>query len=365
MTPPDKDRTAVLLATDSFKGCLSSSEAEEAFAEALAQRGIASKCIPMSDGGEGMLEAFSRALGAVTHTLQVHDPLMRPVAAAIATTPDGTAIIETAKACGLCLLRHDELNPLEATTYGVGELVAAAWKTFGCRRFIIGLGGSGTSDAGRGMIKALEEHFPEGLPKGGVFTLASDVRNPLCGEDGAAHVFGPQKGASPGDVAELDRRAAEFARQSAALTGRDASMNPGAGAAGGLGYAFMQYLDAQAVPGADLLLGLTDFDEAARHSALVITGEGRSDRQTLMGKLPQRVLLRARRAGRPVWLVSGRIEDRPLLEQAGFSGIWSITPEDMPLGQAVQPQTAVSNIRRWADSTLQPGCNIRSLYLHR
>lgn len=251
----------ILLAIDSFKGCLSSEEVEAAFSQAISARGAEVRSLPMSDGGEGMLPAFITALHGQLLQAKVHDPLMRPVTACYGIAPDGTAVIETAQACGLTYLSAEERNPLVATTYGVGELVAHAIQ-HGCRRFLIGLGGSGTSDAGKGMLQGLTDSLAPGCTIEDVlngplsdchFILASDVRNPLYGPEGAAQVFAPQKGATPEMVEELDRRARQFAEESARRMDRDASFQPGAGAAGGLGYAFLQYLQATTQSGADPL----------------------------------------------------------------------------------------------------------------
>lgn len=345
----------ILLALDSFKGCLSSEEVEAAFSQALTARGAEVRALPMSDGGEGMLQAFIAALHGQIQEVEVHDPLMRPVTACYGLAPDGTAVIETAQACGLTRMTAEERNPLVATTYGVGELVAHSAR-HGCRRFIIGLGGSGTSDAGRGMLQGLTdslapggtiEEVLHGALSGCRFILASDVRNPLYGAEGAAHVFAPQKGATPEMVEELDRRARQFAEESARRMGRDASSQPGAGAAGGLGYAFLQYLQATTQSGADLLLDLCDFDALLPHTDLVLTGEGRADRQTLMGKLPERVMRRAQAHHVPTWLVAGQALDAEPLLQAGFSRVDSLTPDGMPLEEAIRPEVARENIGRW------------------
>lgn len=347
----------IVIAIDSFKGCLTSEEVESCLSKALAEKGVDTVPVPVSDGGEGMLTAFMSALGGKTVEAEVHDPLMRPVTARYGIVPDGTAIIETSQACGLGLLSPSERNPLKATTYGVGELIGDAFRS-GCRNFIIGLGGSGTSDAGRGMLTSLAAQFADGglienLPgrlSGCRLTLASDVRNPLCGPDGAAYVFSPQKGAGPDMIAELDRQAMEFASWSADHLGHDTSGCPGAGAAGGLGYAFMQYLGAVAVSGADLLLEMAGFNDALEGAAAVITGEGHADRQTLMGKLPERVLRKTSGHGVPVWLAAGRVSDRQMLLDAGFTRVDSITPEWMDIEEAIKPDAARENIKEWVRS---------------
>ena len=345
-----------VIAIDSFKGCLRSKEAGEAVAEAIkqAEKDAETAVFNVTDGGEGMLRAFTEALGGNIERAYVHDQLMRRVWAEYGVAPDGTAIIETAQACGLTLIKEEERNPMRATTYGVGELVAAAVSR-GCRKFIIGLGGSGTSDAGIGMLRALTDRL---APRGGTvddalggalgqcsFTLACDVDNPLCGADGAAMVFARQKGATPEMLPMLENRALRFARASAQHFGFDRSTLPGAGAAGGLGYAFMQYLDAKMRPGADLLLDLCGFDGALSGAACVITGEGHADRQTLMGKLPVRVMQRAKAKGVPAWLLAGSVDNRDELLKAGFAQVESITPDGMTLAEAMKKDVALANLR--------------------
>lgn len=344
-----------VLAIDSFKGSLTSEEAEGAVAEALrASLGdVSTVALPMSDGGEGMLGAFTSALGGRIEKVCVHDQMMRRVEAGYGIAPDGTAIVEVAAACGLTLVEPAERNPMRATTYGVGELLAAAVAR-GCRNFIVGLGGSGTSDAGIGMLRALTDRL---APSGGTiddalrgvlgrcrFTLASDVDNPLCGPEGAAMVFARQKGATPEMLPQLEDRALRFVRMSARHFGFDRSSCPGAGAAGGLGYAFMQYLDAGVRPGADLLLDVCGFDDALDGASCVITGEGHADSQTLMGKLPLRVMLRARRKGVPVWLLAGRVSDAGRLLDAGFDRVVCVTPDGMDTAEAMKKDVALRNI---------------------
>ena len=353
-----------VIAVDSFKGCLTSREAATAVDKALRQYGggVETVCFQMSDGGEGMLEAFTAATGGKTAEAYIHDLMMRRRWAEYGITADGTAIIETAEACGLTLLAEEERNPVRATTYGVGELVAAAVRQ-GCRKFIIGIGGSGTSDAGIGMLRALTDRL---APREGTiddalngelgrcrFTIACDVDNPLLGVNGAAEVFARQKGATPGMVPLLEQRAARFARASARHFGFDRSREPGAGAAGGLGYAFMQYLDAETRSGADLLLDLCGFDGAIAGATAVITGEGRADRQTLMGKLPLRVMQRAKRQGVPTWLLAGRADDKEKLTEAGFDKVISVTPEGTPMTVALKKDVAERNIHAAIASILR------------
>lgn len=341
----------VIAAIDSFKGCLTSEEANQA-----AVQGIESACrsaqvvqVPVSDGGEGFLQAFHAALGGEYVRRVVSDPLLRPVTASYLLRSD-MAVIEMAQAGGLTLLSPDERNPLVATSYGVGQLVADAVR-HGVAHVIVGLGGSATSDAGMGMLRALIDAF---APHGRWddiqsfssvrFTIATDVRNPLCGQNGAAHVFAPQKGASPEDVLLLDQRARKFAQVSARHFGFDRSQQEGAGAAGGLGYAFMQYLNASCRPGIDLLLDAVNYSEIVRDADLVITGEGLADRQTLMGKLPMGILHQSK--GVPVCLIAGSVSDYDDLLRAGFAQVRCINPPGLPLEEAMRKSTAQQNIRQ-------------------
>jgi len=224
----------------------------------------------------------------------------------------------------------------------------------------VGLGGSATSDCGKGMLKAIIDTFAKYGNWDEVkalqdvqFTIATDVTNPLCGELGAAHVFAPQKGATPEMVLRLDEQAKLFAELSARHFGFDRQNVPGAGAAGGLGYAFLQYMNADCRSGIELLLEAVDFSSLLSDAQLVITGEGSADRQTLMGKLPFGILQTALRQQVPVALIAGRIKDRQQLLDAGFSKVECINPEDLSLEEAMKPTTARANIVRTVQITLQ------------
>ena len=390
----------IIVAIDSFKGCLTSAEANQAASEGVFAKMPEAEVvqIPVSDGGEGWLEAFNVAIGGELVEVNVKDPLMRPIVAQYLMQGD-TAVIEIAKASGLTLLSPEERNPMVATSYGTGQLVVDAVRK-GCKRIIVGLGGSATSDCGIGMLRAIIDSLTSGracsrsaiesssdcshsiaaFSKGGNwddvrelddvrFTIATDVTNPLCGENGAAHVFAPQKfaikreqseldsiaereqtrpqvkGATPEMVEALDARAKRFAETSAKHLGRDCQNMPGAGAAGGLGYAFLQYMNAECRSGIDLLLDAIHFDDLLQDANLVITGEGSADRQTLMGKLPFGILQRAQRHDVPVMLIAGRIADEQQLLAAGFSRVTCINPPGLPLEIAMQPATAKENIR--------------------
>jgi glycerate kinase len=335
----------IVIAIDSFKGCLTSMEANRAAAE-----GIKEACpnaeivqVPVSDGGEGFMEAFHAAIGGTLVDVSVKDPLLRPITAHYLLHHE-TAVIEIAQASGLTLLTQDERNPMVATSYGTGQLVADAVSK-GAKHIIVGLGGSATSDAGIGMLQALRENISPDFSnrlKQVRFTIASDVKNPLCGENGAAHVFAPQKGATPEDVIALDERARRFAETSAKHFGFDRSNMEGAGAAGGLGYAFLQYLDATCKPGIQLLLETIGFKQLVQDADLVITGEGSADRQTLMGKLPMGILSQSGNV--LVCLIAGRVSDREALLKAGFAQVECINPPHLPLETAMQKEVAQQNI---------------------
>ena len=329
----------IIVAIDSFKGCLTSMEANQAAAEGIRRVLPDAEIVqvPVSDGGEGFLEAFHAAIGGELVEVTVRDPLMRPIKAKYLLKGE-TAVIEMAQASGLTLLTNEERNPMVATSYGTGQLVADAVRK-GAKHVIVGLGGSATSDAGMGMLQALKENLP---PKDVRFTIASDVKNPLYGENGAAQVFAPQKGATADDVLQLDERARKFAEDSARHFGYDRSQEEGAGAAGGLGYAFLQYLDADCKPGIQLLLETIHFDEMVKGANLIITGEGAADRQTLMGKLPMGILQRS--AGVPVCLIAGRIKNQEELLRAGFARVACINPDGITLEEAIRKEVAKRNI---------------------
>ena len=339
----------VVIAIDSFKGCLSSVEANQAAAEGIrcAYPDAEIVQVPVSDGGEGFLEAFHAAIGGELIAVTVCDPLMREITARY-LLHDELAVIEMAEASGLTLLTKEERDPMEATTYGTGQLVVDAVRR-GARHIIVGLGGSATSDAGMGMLRAIVDAFAtndrwedfEEL-KDVCFTIATDVKNPLCGENGAASVFAPQKGATPEMVIKLDERARKFAEVSARHFGFDRSQMEGAGAAGGLGYAFLQYLDAACKPGIQLLLDTIHFDQLVRDADLVITGEGSADRQTLMGKLPVGILEKSGMV--PVCLIAGRISDREQLLLAGFTRVECINPPGITLEESMRKEVAQRHI---------------------
>ena len=339
----------IIFALDSFKGCLSSVEAGHAAAEGAETE--AAEVLNVSDGGDGMLSAFCQAYRAERVSCNCHDALMRPIRADYGLVGD-MAIIETAQACGLSLLASNERDAVGGTSYGVGELLIHAFER-GARRFVIGLGGTATTDGGFGMLKALYVHagpavfFDTYLPrwrKECCWILASDVRNPLYGPQGSAAVFAPQKGATPAEVARLDARLQRLAQHAARRMGHDCSMLPGAGAAGGLGYAFLQFFGAQMQSGAELLLDALDFDNRLRDAAMVFTGEGSADSQTLMGKLPWHVLQRALKAHVPCCLLAGKVSNREELLNAGFREALCIHPAGLPVEERLRAEVTKKNL---------------------
>lgn len=363
----------IVLAIDSFKGCLSSKEIEQCIAEEIHRilPSCQTVCIPIADGGEGMLDTLIEATQGTFVSTQAHDPLMRIRPARYGILGDQrTAIIEMAEINGLTTLSPIKRNPMKTSTYGTGELIKDALEK-GFRRFIIGIGGSATNDAGMGMMQVLGAHLYDKqgneLEQGGkimeqiaridlnhlhpalkeaTFIVACDVQNPFCGPQGAAYVFARQKGASEEQIRQLD----EGMRHLALLIERDFSYNinkvKGSGAAGGLGGAFATFLQAHLQSGIDLLLDAVDFDRKITNADWIITGEGKADRQTAEGKVPAGVLKRAKKANIPVMLIAGKVEDKACLKQMGFARIVQVSPDNLPLEEAMRPEITRENIQR-------------------
>ncbi|MFE7562483.1 glycerate kinase [Kitasatospora sp. NPDC057500] len=322
----------VVVAPDKFKGTLEAAEAAARIAAGIrrAAPGVEVHELPVADGGEGTLAA-ALAAGFVRVPVEVAGPTGVPVDAALAVRGD-TAVVELAQAAGLARLPGGRSAPLTAGSYGVGELVGRALDQ-GARRIVLGLGGSASTDGGAGLLQALGASLVDGegaeLPSGGAalrrlaridpgpsarilagveVVVACDVDNPLLGPRGAAAVYGPQKGASGDDLVVLEEGLTRFADVVGATVGRDVRDAPGAGAAGGVGFAALALLGATMRPGIEFLLDLLRFEEAVRGARLVVTGEGCLDAQTLHGKAPAGVAAAAARAGVPVAAVAGRVE---------------------------------------------------------
>lgn len=363
--------TRIIAAFDSFKGSLTSREAGEAFRRGfMAERPDAEvEVLSIADGGEGMAEAISEGVGGEMVSVVVSDPLGRKIEARYALINEGaTAVIAMSSASGLTLLKPEERNPLIASTFGTGELIVDALER-GCREIIMGLGGSATNDCGVGMLRALGYRFYDAageelcdtisilervesistaerhpLLMGVKFTAAVDVDNPLYGAQGAAHIFAPQKGASPEMVLRLDEALRHFAE----VVDADAAEVAGAGAAGGMGYALHTMLGARMRPGIEIVLALLDFERRAQGASLVVTGEGSIDAQTLHGKAPAGVLAAAQHLGIPVVALGGRVECESALLAGGFHAVRAITPHDQPTDIAMQRETAIANMERAA-----------------
>ena len=363
----------IVLAIDSFKGCLSSKEIEQCIAEEIHRilPSCQTVCIPIADGGEGMLDTLIEATQGTFVSTQAHDPLMQIRPARYGILGDQrTAIIEMAEINGLTTLSPIKRNPMKTSTYGTGELIKDALEK-GFRRFIIGIGGSATNDAGMGMMQVLGAHLYDKqgneLEQGGkimeqiaridlnhlhpalkeaTFIVACDVQNPFCGPQGAAYVFARQKGASEEQIRQLD----EGMRHLALLIERDFSYNinkvKGSGAAGGLGGAFATFLQAHLQSGIDLLLDAVDFDRKITNADWIITGEGKADRQTAEGKVPAGILKRTKKTGIPVMLIAGKVEDKACLKQMGFARIVQVSPDNLPLEEAMRPEVTRENTQR-------------------
>jgi glycerate 2-kinase len=302
----------VLIAPDSFKGSLTSVQVAKALAVGWARARPQDEIVlsPLADGGEGTLEAVAAAGGWEWQTTMARDPVGREIPARWLRSQDGRhAVIEMAEASGLSRLAPDERNPIDASTVGTGDLTKAALDA-GVGSIVMGIGGSATSDGGRGMLEALAGD-DEALARVAM-QVACDVSNPLLGPRGAAATYGPQKGATPDDVATLDDRLARWADELDARTGRRERETPGSGAAGGLGFALLSIQDLFGSfalrPGVDLIMEATDFDTKLARADLVITGEGRIDAQTAFGKTALGVARRARAADVACIAVGGGVE---------------------------------------------------------
>lgn len=352
----------VLIAPQSFKGSLDAVGVAAAIGRGLRRVWPDAEVdeLPLADGGEGTVRALVRATGGMLHRARVHDPLGREIDAEWGTLGDGTtAVVEMAAASGLPLLLDGERDPRLTTTRGTGELILEAAAS-GAQRIVIGIGGSATNDGGAGMARAFGYRFLDAdghdLPEGGAalarlhhlegqtdprlvrpaIEVACDVTNPLLGGRGASAVYGPQKGATPGMVAELDAALGRFADVVEAFVGRGLRDVPGAGAAGGLGAGLLAFLDARLRSGAEIVLEAARFPERVRNADLVITGEGRVDSQSAYGKLTQAVTRAAADAGVPVAAIAGGTADGyEALYEAGLGALEVVTDRPMTLGDAM------------------------------
>ncbi len=356
----------VLVAPDKFKGSLRADEVAAAIARGLADRGLDAELCPIADGGDGTVDA-AVAAGFTRRPVRASGPTGRPVDTAWARSGD-TAVVELADVCGLVRLPDGVLRAEDATTLGLGEVLRAALDD-GARRIVIGLGGSASTDGAAGLAQALGvvlrtaggAALPDGVgggrlaevadvdlaglvvPDGLVVEVACDVDNPLLGPSGAAAVYGPQKGADAAAVARLDAALASWARVLGAATGTTGREDePGAGAAGGVGYGVLTLLDARLRPGFDLIAELLGFDDRLAGADLVVTGEGRLDAQTLRGKGPAGVAARAAAAGVPVLALAGSVAlGADELAAAGISAAGALADLEPDLARSQEHAAAL------------------------
>ena len=351
----------ILLAPDSFKGSATALEVCQAMREGIQEVERDAEVIlsPMADGGEGTVENLAAAYDGKLIDICVTGPAGKQVNAEYAILPSGVCIIEMAQAAGFTLLSEDERNPLRTTTYGVGQIIRDALGR-GCRKFIIGLGGSATNDGGCGMAAALGYEFLDAngqeisfgggslsdlheIKKENVdprikdvdFRVACDVRNPLCGINGASHVFGPQKGATEENVIVLDRNLSHLAEIIKRDLHKDVKDIPGAGAAGGLGAGTVAFLNARLQEGVKIISELLEVEEKIKNSDIVFTGEGKCDSQTLSGKAPFGIITLANRFDKPSVIIAGDVD--PEMKNGCIEGVREIVgikTEDMTLEYA-------------------------------
>lgn len=370
----------IVVAIDSLKGSMTSMEAGRAIREGIRNVLPDAEVIvkPLADGGEGTTEALVEGLGGEMAEVRVHGPLETPVDACYGIIrKTGTAIMEMAAAAGIILVGKDR-RPLDATTYGVGEMIRDAVEK-GCRNFIIGIGGSATNDGGIGMLTALGYEFLDaqgkavGIGAGALkdvasirtdhvlpelrecsFKIACDVINPLCGTNGATYIYGPQKGVTEDLRDELDAAMAGYAQVTKTCIGTDHMESEGAGAAGGLGFAFLSYLHADLQPGIELVLEAVGMEKTMEGADLVFTGEGRLDGQTAMGKAPVGIAKLAKKHGAKVVALAGAvIEGAEKCNDSGIDAFFPILRRIVTLDEAMDPGTARENMIRTTEQVIR------------
>lgn len=372
----------ITVAIDSFKGSLSTIEAGNAVKEGILQaypNATVTVC-PLADGGEGTVNAIVSMTGGKLCKLAVTDPLGATVEAEYGFIPEsGTAVIEMASAAGITLVPEDKRNPLFTTTYGVGEIITHAIRKLGCRNFIIGIGGSATNDGGVGMLQALGFEFFDSdgnpTPHGAIglstlakietenalpelsectFRIACDVKNPLCGENGCSAVYGPQKGATPDMIRNMDGWLKKYAELTAKTLGQSNEGFPGAGAAGGMGFAFISYLRGSLVSGIELVIEATGLEKHVAASDIVVTGEGRLDAQTCMGKAPVGVAKTAKKYGKPVIAFAGCVTDGATeCNNHGIDAFFPILRAPCTLAEAMDTENAYNNLKNTAEQAFR------------
>lgn len=386
-----KPSVKAVVAVDSFKGCLSSMEAGKAVAEGI-RRAFAEgeetadvAVYPLADGGEGTVEALVCGMRGRLHTITVTGPLGEPVDCSYGVIEEGggieqakVAIIEMAGAAGLTLVPVEKRNPMYTTTYGVGEVIKDAVEK-GCRRLIVGIGGSATNDGGAGMLQALGYGFldeegmqipfgAEGLGRLAAITeenalpqlkecefrVACDVTNVLCGKQGCSAVYAPQKGADDEMIVQMDKWLAHYAALAGETYRKANPSQAGAGAAGGLGFAFLTFLNAKLESGIGIVLKETGLEKDIKEADIVITGEGRLDGQTAMGKAPSGVAALAKQYGKPVVALAGSVTGEAVLRnQRNIDAFFSILREPATLEAAMDLDKAKENLTATAEQVVR------------
>lgn len=371
----------IVVAMDSFKGSLSSPQAGEAVREGIRRADPAAEVdvLPLADGGEGTVDALVSCMGGEIHRISVTGPLGDPVNCEYGVLPDEhTAVVEMCSAAGLTLVPENRRDPRYTTTFGVGEVIRDAIR-LGCRKFLIGIGGSATNDGGAGMLQALgfELLDTEGkaIPGGAEglkylsqirdenalpelrdcsFRIACDVTNPLCGPNGCSAVYGPQKGATPEMIPEMDgtlKAYAELAKRKYPEADAD---YPGAGAAGGMGFAFRTFLQAELTPGVKIVTEETRLEAYIREADYVVTGEGRLDGQTGSGKAPLGVARIAKKYEKPVIAFAGSVtEEVAALHSEGIDAFFPIVRGAVTLEEAMEPEHAKKNLAAAAEEVFR------------
>lgn len=370
----------IVIAIDSLKGSLSSLQAGAAAAEGIRRVFPETQIavFPIADGGEGTVDALVTGLQGKKRQILAADPMGRKILCEYGILPGGTAVIEMSCAAGITLITGAERNPLHTTTYGVGEVIRDAIAN-GCRNFVIGIGGSATNDGGIGMLQALGFGILDGdgqqVPFGAKglgniaaittdnvmpelaqchFRIACDVTNPLCGKNGCSAVYGPQKGATPEMVAQMDVWLSHYAQRVQSVFPHADPNFPGAGAAGGMGFAFLSFLGGELVSGIDLILQEIDIAASVRTADIVITGEGRLDAQTVMGKAPIGIAKIAKTHQKPVIAFSGCVTNHArVCNEHGIDAFFPIVKGACTLEEAMDPDNAFRNMADTAEQTFR------------
>ncbi len=371
----------VTVAIDSFKGSLSSARAGEAVAlgvKAVYKDAVVDVC-ELADGGEGTTSALVSAMQGSWRTVEVLNPLGRKINASYGIIPEKqTAVLEMSAAAGITLIEQNERNPLYTTTFGVGEMILDAIEQ-GCRKFIVGIGGSATNDGGIGMLQALGFSFldKEGkeVPLGGIglkdiasiktdkakkelneciFLVACDVKNPLCGEKGCSFVYGKQKGGNQETLEKMDEWLRKYAELTKAVNPQSDVNAEGAGAAGGMGFAFLAYLPSQMQSGIELVIRETGLEKYIEKADIVVTGEGRLDNQSVMGKAPVGVAKLAKKHQKPVLAFAGCVTDEAAIcNQHGIDAFFPILRSVCTLEEAMNEENAFKNLKATAEQAFR------------